>query len=674
MTARLALLRPLTTHAGKALPVLALAGCGYLLGDRLAGFQVADIGVALAQVSVWQWLGAVAATCASFAAIGQYDAVIHRVMGTGVRPGRARWAGMRAIALSQTVGFSSLSGGLVRLRCLPELDLWTVSRLSVLVSLSFLGAWVVLAGGAVLWQRGGPTGVIVLIVLLLGLIVVCVARFRPAPNLPGLSPQVGVALLVWTALDTSFAALVLGLLMPAGLMPDLGLLLTAYLLALGAGLLSQSPAGLGAFELTLLLLLPQVPDAPLLAAVLAYRVIYFLVPAVLALIFLIRPAMRPAPCPLHPAQGAARTRALSRAPRADWGLAHQGAEVVLSRDQATGWLLRPAAGCLVALGQPLGRPDLAGLADLARTRGRTPVIYKCDGRTAAQARAAGWSVLRLSQEAVLRADLWSPALPACRQLRRKLRSVQDHDLRIEDHPPVLPLARMALLAHRWSLRNGGEKGFSMGRFDAGLLGRQRVLLGHVGDRLVGFASFHIGREEWSLDLMRQDDTAPDGTMHALIEAGVRAAFATGCTRVSLAAVPLLPGRWEPWSDRLPGVAGLRQFKRSFGAVWRPLYLCAPGPVALLKAAAAITHAVHRPPALPDGTGQRSGPGIAAGGAAQALPGDLADFEIELPDQACERPGACSVRASAANPADLRPSTGPLHYVRSRLAKRSVPPA
>ena len=176
-------------HLTKLLPIIGLAGCLYLLHAHLAEFELSEIGLALGQLSGWQWISAIVLTGISFVAVGQYDAVIHRVMGTGVAPGRARAAGVKAIALSQTVGFSSLSGGLVRLRCLPELDLWTISRLSVLVSLSFLASWAVLAGAVVLSANSGPS---VLIMVCLGLIGWRVARFRPDPNLPGLTPWIGL--------------------------------------------------------------------------------------------------------------------------------------------------------------------------------------------------------------------------------------------------------------------------------------------------------------------------------------------------------------------------------------------------------------------------------------------------------------------------------------------------
>ncbi len=647
---RPSLIKPLRT-VSKVLPVVALVGCLYLLGERLAHFEPNDLIGALRQLSAWQWVGAGLLTGISFLAVGQYDAVIHRVLGTGVAPARARAAGVRAIALSQTVGFSSLSGGLVRIRCLPELDLWTVSRLSVLVSLSFLASWAVLTGGVVLWGHNGPA---YLILVFLGLIGWRVAGFRPTDSLPGLSPRVGIALLFWTTIDTSAAALVLGVLLPPDMMPGFHTLFVAFLVALGAGLLSQSPAGLGAFELSLLALMPQVDQASLLAAVLAYRIIYFMLPALIALACLIKPAVIPLPADLQRAEGAARARALARAPQADWLLAYQGADVVLGRDQATGWLLRQTGSCLVALGRPLGRADLSDFRNLARQRGLVPALYKSDARTAVRARAAGWKTILIAQNALISVPKWSVDQPACRQLRRKLRSLQQAKVRIEVDPLHLPLARMQQVAQEWSERNGGEKGFSMGQFDPVLLARQRVMLAYQGDKLLGFVSFHAGRDNWALDLMRQRADAPDGTMHGLVHAAIAAAAHAGIVQVSLAAVPLWPGAMAGVAARMRGMAGLRQFKTSFGPKWEPLYLCSPGWAGLIQATMSVTCAIHA----------KALPRLIRGAFSQnkshkfnQAQQDHAHFQFETALQACDAQRVTSRAAVIACPADRPQLTG-----------------
>ncbi|TNC68053.1 phosphatidylglycerol lysyltransferase domain-containing protein [Rubellimicrobium roseum] len=300
--------------------------------------------------------------------------------------------------------------------------------------------------------------------------------------------------------------------------------------------------------------------------------------------------------PLLDATGPSRDRALARAPQAEWGLAHQGARILLSRDQATSWLVRRAGACLVALGRPLGAADLGAFARTARRQGLRPVLYKCDAPTASAARAAGWRVVRVGHEAVLDLATWSADRPACRQLRRKLRAASAAGVEVTP-AAELPLARMEAVARDWAACHGGERGFSMGRFDPRLLGRQQVLLAWAGGRLVAFASFHTARNEWTLDLMRHSG-APDGTMHALIAEAVIRARAAGVARLSLAAIPEpTPGR--SWLRALGlGSCGLAQFKGAFGPRHLPRYAAAPGRLALALGLASVARAIRRPGPLP----------------------------------------------------------------------------
>lgn len=301
------------------------------------------------------------------------------------------------------------------------------------------------------------------------------------------------------------------------------------------------------------------------------------------------------PPPLIKATGGARERALARAPQAEWGLAHQGARVLLSRDQSSGWLVRRAGWRLVALGLPLGPAALDDLRRTARALGLSPMLYKCDAVTACAARRQGWRVRRTGHEAVLDLGSWSLDRPACRQLRRKLRASRDA-LTIE-LAGSLPLDRMQRVAREWAVRSGGERGFSMGRLDLRLLRHQRVLLAWQGETLVAFASFHVHGQEWTLDLMRHSDAAPNGTMHRLVVEAVAQARAAGARRLSLAAIP------EPLPMALGRAArpcGLAQFKLSFGPRLLPRYAAAPGGLSLLSGLLQVARAVHRPAPLTQG--------------------------------------------------------------------------
>src|SRR5690606_38496717 len=59
--------------------------------------------------------------------------------------------------------------------------------------------------------------------------------------------------------------------------------IAVYLASILVGVVSHVPAGLGVLESMLLLLMPHVPPEQLLASVLQYRVIYAVLPLVIAL-------------------------------------------------------------------------------------------------------------------------------------------------------------------------------------------------------------------------------------------------------------------------------------------------------------------------------------------------------------------------------------------------------
>ncbi|WP_181820776.1 MULTISPECIES: hypothetical protein [Rhodobacterales] len=104
---------------------------------------------AFARISLGSYIAAAWATWLSLKAVGQYDAIWHRILGTGVPPHRAARSGTCAIA--QVIGFGALSAGVVRRRMLPHLSLAQVTAISTAVPLSFLFCW----GGMASSRAGG---------------------------------------------------------------------------------------------------------------------------------------------------------------------------------------------------------------------------------------------------------------------------------------------------------------------------------------------------------------------------------------------------------------------------------------------------------------------------------------------------------------------------------------
>ena len=589
-----------------ALPV-ALVLFATLLRDRLAALDPAAVLASIEAVTLPQWLLAACATAVSFWAVGQYDVTLHRHLRLGTKPDQAAAAGMAAIAVSQTLGAGLVTGALMRWRLLPGVSLWMATRLTLAVTLSFLCGWMVVTAAFVLLLPSEvPTDWAW--IALIGLAALSLpGLFLPGLRLPGQTWRLPnglilTRLLVFTALDLVMAALALHALCP----PDAGLaftqLLPAFALALGAGMVSGTPGGVGAFELTLLTLLPQLPTEPLLAAVLAFRGLYYAATALIGGAVALRgPAQRQTspPWPADP-------ELAFHAPRAEALLIRQGALDLLPTPAGT-WTVGRCPHLLVAMHDPLDRPahpsTFSALADAARAESRWPALYKAGARSAAQARRAGWHVVPVSREARLSPAEFDLGQPSRATLRRKLRKAAAAGVEVTA-PPHLPLDDMARLSADWAAARGGERGFSMGRFCPDYVLGQRVYLAHVSGRLVGFASFHAGLREWTLDLVRHSDGAPDGTMQALVMAALRDAAALNVPRLSLAAVP--EGAFGDAAACLPRSvvrlsaaegAGLMQFKRGFDPHWHQLYLCAPNRLLAGLAAVEIARAIRHPPPL-----------------------------------------------------------------------------
>lgn len=568
-----------------------------LLQDRMEGLDPAAVHRAVLEVTPVTWVVSLACVAAGFWAVGAQEIVMHRHFATQAPVRQARHAGMIAAAIGQTLGFGPAIGTLIRWRRVPGLGGLQAARLSVGMSIGFL---VVLGFVCALATLAVPTapgrvaaaGALAVCALLVGLCAIPphrLARHIRLPSLICLCSFTG-----WAIAEMLALAAALWVFLPPDTGPGFLAVLPAVLLALGAGWMTGAPGGVGAFEVTLLALLPAVGDAALIGAILAFRLTAFVLPAGIAgIVLLCRPARaQPATCgPALPAQP----------PRAEAGLVRQGVLTLERRGSAPGWMLGRLPHSCVALGDPgpAAGPDarvraLAALSATARAEGRLPCLYKTGARMALAARQAGWVVRRVAAEAWLCPTQFSPAGPAHAGLRRKLRRAGQAGVSVTAVTGPCPLAEMARVAACWAKAHGGERGFSMGRWCPHYVAGQRVFLARHEGRVIAFVTLHDGPDEWTLDLLRSLPDCPDGTMYALLTAAIDAARAAGIPRLSLAAVRRAPRRRRTGH---PPDGGLARFKAAFAPRWEPLYLCAPSWWALGLTGADIARAVLRPAPL-----------------------------------------------------------------------------
>ena len=269
----------------------------YALLDHV---HYADMVAALQATPRSHLLLAVLATALSYVALTGYDASGLRYAGAHVAPGTLATTSFIAYALGNTVGLGSLTAGAVRTRLYTAagLDAARVTE-AVAFDAGALGVSTT-AFGAVGLLWGAPhiaaithlpvvlLEVVALLVLagVVALLVLCMQRRhvtlfgRWEIRLP--PPGLAARQFAISAADMIAAAAALWVLMPAGAV-DLPTFVAFYALAVTLGVLSQSPGGLGVFEAVILLgCSGQAPPAEVLAALLFYRAIYFLLPLVVA--------------------------------------------------------------------------------------------------------------------------------------------------------------------------------------------------------------------------------------------------------------------------------------------------------------------------------------------------------------------------------------------------------
>ena len=220
----------------------------------------------------------------------------------------ARWqiamASFVGYAIANNVGFALLSGTSARYRFYSRWGLsgQEISRVVLFYSGTFwlgllvLGGWTLARGPALGLETFVPMWLAratgwVLLTTALAYPVVAIFRRRPL-NIAGMqiampSLTLVTGQFVLSALDWSLAAAVLFSLLPEP-RPDFVLFVGSFLAAQLIALVSHVPGGLGVFEAIMLVALhDRVPAKALAAALVLYRLIYYMLPLVLALALLV---------------------------------------------------------------------------------------------------------------------------------------------------------------------------------------------------------------------------------------------------------------------------------------------------------------------------------------------------------------------------------------------------
>jgi phosphatidylglycerol lysyltransferase len=301
--------QPITLAVTLALFAMALIACRHLLSE----LDIHALHDAMLSVPTHSLAGALLAAVIGFVILLGYEWSACRYAAVKLPRRTLLLGGFSAFAIGNAIGLSMLSGGSVRYRLYAREGLGAVevARMTVFASLSLGCALPPLAALATLSNLPAaatalhlPTPVLATVAMgVLALTAVLVTGLyrrrlaeQPLPDsllvqlgrrtlrLPG--ARLAALQLVITALDVAAAATVLYLLLPEA--PPFGAFVLVYLLALAGGVLSHVPGGIGVFEAILLAAFAnQLGAAPLAAALLLYRLIYVVLPLLLACVLLL---------------------------------------------------------------------------------------------------------------------------------------------------------------------------------------------------------------------------------------------------------------------------------------------------------------------------------------------------------------------------------------------------
>jgi phosphatidylglycerol lysyltransferase len=189
---------------------------------------------------------------------------------------------MAAAAVSQTAGFGPVVGAIVRRRLLPELTMAQSFAVSACMTVGFFGGIGLLALAAAALVPGMPHQCWSQMALALAVVAVLGWSGLRRPNLLVLGRFLG-----WLTVDLTALALALWLVLPDAL--AFWVLWPVFLMALGVGIASGSPGGVGPFEAAMLALLPGHAEG-LVAGIIAFRVLVYLVPALCGAVWALRGA------------------------------------------------------------------------------------------------------------------------------------------------------------------------------------------------------------------------------------------------------------------------------------------------------------------------------------------------------------------------------------------------
>jgi uncharacterized membrane protein YbhN (UPF0104 family) len=294
---------------GAAISVLLFAGAVLVLHSELREHSLRDILTELRGFPRIRLVLALGATALGYLALVGYDAVSLASLGRRLPFRCIAYAAFLGYAFANSLPLSVLTGASVRYRLYSQwgLERGEAARVITLNTITYVVGLLATAGLAFAAQpvlvpgflrlplrTARPLGVVCLVLVAAYLAwstrdggPLRIWRWKlPRPTL-----RRALAQIVVSSADWVLSGATLYVLLPHAV--PFHVFLAVFLLGEIASLIAQVPAGLGVFEAVVLWsLAPAIPTPAILAALVAYRVIYYLLPLLLATVLWARRELR----------------------------------------------------------------------------------------------------------------------------------------------------------------------------------------------------------------------------------------------------------------------------------------------------------------------------------------------------------------------------------------------
>jgi uncharacterized membrane protein YbhN (UPF0104 family) len=290
---------------GLVLSLVIIVAAATVLYRMLRGIQFAEVMVALKATEMSDVLLAGLFVALGYFTLTFYDLFALRAIGANHVPYRvAATAGFTSYSIGHNVGASVFTGGAVRYRVYSAWGLTAidVAKICFIAGLTFWLGNVTVLGLGIAYEPQAASAIDqlppwinrVIALLALGGLSAYVAWVWVKPRVIGRADWVvtlpgGPLTLMQIAIgivDLSFCALAMWVLLPDDPHIDFIKLAVVFVSATLLGFASSSPGGLGVFDAAMLVALIEFDKEPLVAGLLLFRLLYYVIPFALSLVIL----------------------------------------------------------------------------------------------------------------------------------------------------------------------------------------------------------------------------------------------------------------------------------------------------------------------------------------------------------------------------------------------------